>query len=135
MDAAASPLPREETTPPVTKMYLVACPSGLLIRFRSQREKGPHPFSQVRISKAYGPPVPLVPSCRRGGNQPAQLFEVFGRVDAERVVLRFHGFDADPMFERAELLERFRPLERRRLERREHEQGAAPIGVQPHVPI
>src|SRR5438046_8710634 len=57
MDAAASPLPREETTPPVTKMYLVACPSGLLIRFRSQREKGPHPFSQVRISKRRTAPL------------------------------------------------------------------------------
>ena len=70
MDAAARPLPSEDTTPPVTKMYLVCRPS---------------------ISPSTG-------SRRR--EQAAHLFKIRGRIDAERVVLRFDGLDANAVFER-----------------------------------
>jgi len=40
------------------------------------------------------------------------VFEILGRVDANRVVGRFDGPDAQAVLERAELLERFGELER-----------------------
>ena len=39
------------------------------------------------------------------------MFEILGRVDANRVVGRFDGPDAQAVLERAELLERFGELE------------------------
>ena len=72
---------------------------------------------------------------RRRRQQPAHLFEILRRVDADRVVRGFDGLDADAVLERAQLLERFGPLERRRLERRQHEQGAAAIRVEADMSV
>src|SRR5207344_396484 len=68
-DAAARPLPSEETTPPVTKMYLVVRPViwALILR----------PVEAGR----YG-----VLSRRRGREEAAHLFEIARRVHADRVV-------------------------------------------------
>src|SRR3954454_17796096 len=90
-DAAARPLPSEDTTPPVTKMYLVCRPS---------------------ISPSTG-------SRRR--QQTAHLFKILGRIHTERVVRRLDGFDPDAVFERAQLFQRFGAFERRRFEARQHE--------------
>src|SRR4051794_30449749 len=108
MLAAARPLPSDETTPPVMKMYLVVGLSDLVMDF----------------------------SARGGGRQqPTHLFQVLRRIDAERFIQRFHRFDADAVLQRAQLLERFRPLERRRVERRQDEQGATAIRVKTDMSI
>src|SRR3977135_2790226 len=79
IDAAARPLPSEETTPPVTKMYFVFVICPLVIRSslarRGRREKAAH------------------------------LLEVFWRIDADRVVRALNGLDPDAMFERAKLFQ------------------------------
>ena len=67
--------------------------------------------------------------------QPAHLFEIFRRVDADRVVGGFDGLDADAVLERPQLLERLGAFERRRLERGQHHQRAAPVGVEADVSI
>src|SRR5579862_3399823 len=99
IDAAASPLPREETTPPVTKMYLV-----LVICLRSW--------------------------C---GEQAPHVLKILGRIHAQRIVFRLDSLDADAVFERAQLFEAFRALERCGLERGQHQQRASPIRVQADV--
>src|SRR5205823_13608044 len=117
MDAAASPLPSEETTPPVTKMYLVVRPSLMsLFTWRQWPDR----------------PTTRAVSCRARGRaeQPAHVLKIFRRVDVNRIVRRLDGLDADAVLERAKLFERLGALERRRLERRQHEQGAAAIRVQ-----
>src|SRR4051812_20257822 len=98
MLAAASPLPRDDTTPPVMKMYFGVRPSMFVIGPADPASAG----SSTRL---------------RGRQQPPHLFQVFRGIDAERFVAGFHGFYPDAMLERAQLLERFRPFERRRLER------------------
>ncbi len=60
-------------------------------------------------------------------------FEVVRRVDADRVVVRFDGLDADAVLEGPQLLEGFGLLERRRREPCERQQALAPIDVQPDV--
>ena len=70
------PFPREETTPPVTNMYL------------AMFERGPL------------------------GDELDNALEVFGRVDAERLVLRLDDADAVAVFECTELFERLSAFER-----------------------
>src|SRR5512138_846288 len=85
MDAAASPLPRELTTPPVTNMYFVFLPR----------------FTMVS--------APLLrPLCRE---DPPSPLEVLRRVDAEPAIGGVGDLDAMPVLERAELLERLLRLE------------------------
>src|ERR1700680_274293 len=93
MLAAASPFPREDTTPPVMKMCLGVRPSMIL-------------------------------SLTGGGRQQtAPLFQILLRVHTERVEGGLDRFDADAVFERPQLLERFRPFERRRFEGSQHQRG------------
>src|SRR5688572_8936899 len=103
MEAAARPFPRDDTTPPVTKMYLV--------------------WDMVSTSNG----TASIMARRR--QQPAHLLEVLRRVDADRVVRRLDRLDPDPVFQGAELFERLGAFERRRLERREHEQSVPAIRV------
>ena len=89
MEAAARPLPREETTPPVTKMYLTGrSRSSLCHVVRSgpggSRDELPHPFQILRS------------------------------IDADGVCGGFSRDDAVAVFERAKLFEAFRLFERRR---------------------
>src|SRR3954471_6595784 len=108
MEAAARPLPSDETTPPVTRMYLTGRVWDCGI--------------WLDLSGGYGL-----------REQRAHARQVFGRVDADRFVSRFHCFDADPVFERAELLERFGALERRLRQRRQPEERVAPVDVEPDM--
>src|SRR3954467_2903571 len=110
IDAAASPLPSDDTTPPVTKMYLVA----FIREFRGTCER----CRSIRTS---------------GLEQPTHLFEIFRRVHANRVVRGFHGLDANAVFERAQLFQRLGAFERGRLERGEHHQRGAAIRVHADV--
>src|SRR5262249_37774210 len=76
MDADARPLPREETTPPVTKMYLVATA------------------------------LPLPPASRAGRQEPPDAIEILGRVHghASLAVHRYHP-DGHAGLQGPELLE------------------------------
>src|SRR5512140_1001394 len=85
IDAAASPLPRELTTPPVTNMYFVFFP-----RFTMRTA----PF--------------LAAPCRE--DRPSAL-EVLRRVDAEARVRGLGDPDPMPVLERPQLLEGLLRLE------------------------
>src|SRR5207253_8460683 len=104
-----SPLPSEETTPPVTKMYFVVRPSMVVI-------------------------IPCS-SGHRCSNQAANVLQIGGRIDADRVVGGLDGLDANAVLERAKLLERFGPLERRRIEGTEHHQRTAAVGVEADMSV
>src|SRR3954462_9879300 len=108
MLAAARPLPSEETTPPVMKMYFGVRPSVFVISVSTR-------------------------SLRR--QQPPHLFQILGRVHFVRFVARFDRLDADAVLERAELLERLGLFQGGRIERRQDEQGAAAIGVETDMSI
>src|SRR5581483_7792066 len=114
IDAAARPLPSDDTTPPVTKMNLGVRPSMVL--------SGPAARTLRR-------------SRRRHREQPAHLRQVLGGILLERFVPGFDGLDPDAVLERAQLLERLRAFERRRFERGEHQQGAAAIAVQADMSV
>src|SRR5205809_5294337 len=57
--------------------------------------------------------------------------QVFRRVYSNGIELRLDNLDSNPMFERAQLLERFRPLHRGRWKRREGHQTLAAVDIQP----
>src|SRR5215218_5270396 len=113
MDAAARPLPSDDTTPPVTRMY-----------FTGRLDSMPcNPSLSISTLHAQG-----------AGEQPPHPLEVVRRVHAERVVARFHRENADAVLQRAQLLERFGLLERGALQRRELQQAIAAVDVQADVP-
>src|SRR6266542_2032964 len=108
MDAAARPLPSEDTTPPVTRMNLMGC------------------FSDCGIC------------CGLSGSngmrqQGAHALQVLARIDAYRLVSRFDRLDANAVRKRAQLLERFGALERCLRERCEPEERLAPVNIQTDV--
>src|SRR3954471_13339774 len=99
MDAEASPLPRDETTPPVTKMYLVANRPPFAGRGTSAAS-APERARRARRSAALS------------RHQRADAIEVLGGVDGDAGgALQGHHADADSVMEGAELLERFRRLQ------------------------
>ena len=102
-EAAAIPLPRDETTPPVTKMYLVAMGLFSLLRqIRSVRI-----FSTRSRSSAVSTPI-----------------------DARSTIsTRMRN----SVLQRAELLQRLAALERRRRESRQPQQGLPLVAVDPQV--
>src|SRR5216684_4040422 len=126
MLAAARPLPSEDTTPPVMKMYF-GVRSMILVPVRPKADTT-YACRGVRLQPD------LLTRCR-GCQQSTHLLQVLRRVDFERFVTRFDGFDADPVLERAQLLEGLGALQRRRLERRQHQQGAAAIRVETDMSI
>src|SRR5262245_28612137 len=87
IDAAASPLPSEDTTPPVTKMNLVARPSVIDTPGRAD------------------PGVTRASTGGRRRQQAAHMFEVLRRVDFYRIECRFHCLDADAVLQCAQLFE------------------------------
>src|SRR5262245_27755960 len=112
MDAAANPLPSEETTPPVTKMYLVARSSlwvvDGVIGFLSRRR------------------------CRQ---EAPDVLQILGRVDSDRVVGRFDGLDSNTVLECAKLLEGLGALERSWLQSGQDEQSTTAIRVQADMTV
>ncbi len=88
MLAAAMPLPREETTPPVTNMYFaISGAPSLCFCFSGERD--------IRRSKiGEGALVKL-------RNQ----LPVRRRIDAERFIFRFYDANAEAVFERAQLFQ------------------------------
>src|SRR5258705_2500859 len=122
MLAAASPSPSEDTTPPVMKMYF-GVRSMILARWC--------PVSVIRQGPASAGPS----TRRRGCQQSTHLLQIFHRVDFERLVTRFDRLDADAVLERAQLLHGLRALEPSRLQRRQHQHGAAAIGVETDMSI
>src|SRR6187549_989639 len=91
---AATPLPREETTPPVMKMNLVA------MQF---------PLGKTPWSDAF-----------QDGFHPLQVFR---RVHARRPSVDDQDPDRNAVLQGPELLQRFAPLQRRGRQARQPEQG------------
>src|SRR3989440_7026715 len=118
MEAAASPLPNDDTTPPVTKMYLVVPPDGLVMCLFTV-------LCCVRLRRTL-----VSRRSRRRADQPPHIFEILRRIDMNRVVRRLDRLDPDAVLEGAKLLERLGTFERRGLEGGQHQQRAAAIRVE-----
>ena len=95
MDAAASPLPSEDTTPPVTKMYFTGRPSGRCVM--------PSHVSRAVTASSWR----RTRSRSSGVSTPMESMSCLDCVDAIAVL------------ERAQLFERLGALERRLRERGE----------------
>src|SRR6478736_9140638 len=110
IDAAASPFPSEDTTPPVTKMNFTG-----------------------RLSVCWVIP-PLCASIRRANrHQLAHALQVFGCIDFDRLDVGEHHVNAVAVFECPQLLERFGQLERRGRQRGERRHKRAAVRVQANV--
>src|SRR5262245_4374994 len=111
IDAEATPLPRDDTTPPVTKMNLVLLASLLMTHL--------HP----RVSP---------PRCPRSSRQ----LQVFRSVHLDQSLRGAPLGDAyrNPVFEGPQLLQLFACFERRRRERCEAHQDVAAIRIHADVP-
>src|SRR5207244_4553196 len=108
MEAAARPLPSEETTPPVTRMNLMGRFSDCGICWGLSGSNGMR-------------------------EQGAHALEVLARVDADRVVSGFDRLDPDAVFERAQLFERLGTLHRGLGKRGDAQQARAAVDVKPDV--
>src|SRR5260221_146468 len=106
-DAAASPLPSDETTPPLTKMNLVLL---------SRSNVGPSPASAAK------------PPCVR-----ARSREVLGCIYLKRRRHGSHDPDTKAALQRAQLFELFQRLEHARLKPRKAQQEVAAVGVNPDM--
>ncbi len=104
MEAAASPLPSDETTPPVTKMYFTGLARSVcgMCALRSGR------LRQV---------------CRTA-------LQILRGIDPDGVRGGFDRADSESVFEGAKLLEALGPLERRRRQSGQAQQELAPVDVQ-----
>src|SRR6188472_2508075 len=110
IDAAASPFPSEDTTPPVTKMYFTG-----------------------RRSVCWVIP-PLSASIPRGNrHQLAHALQVFGCIDFNRLDVGDNHVDPVAVFESAQLLERLGHLEWRRWQRCECRHERPAVRIQPDV--
>src|SRR5512139_1761782 len=79
IEAAASPLPSDDTTPPVTKMYFTGRPSGRVI---------------VRASCA-----------RTDGDEPPDAFKIFRGIDFNGLVQSFYSANTESVLECPQLFE------------------------------
>src|SRR5665213_4262242 len=107
MDAAAMPFPREETTPPVTKMNLAI--------------RGAGSFRRPPDSLAAGP------------NQLPHAFQIGGRIHAEGLVIRFDHSDFESVFEGSQLLQALRLLQRSRRHTGISQEKFPPVNVKSDV--
>src|SRR5690606_15542462 len=106
----ASPLPSDETTPPVTKMYF----TGLLL------DGG----------------IVCGMSCSAfdaGFDQPAHARQILRCVDANGVGVGLDGGNPEAVLEHAQLLEPLGLFERRGRQRGDPQQELAPVGVEAQV--
>src|SRR5881409_3142070 len=117
IEALASPLPNEESTPPVTKMYFIRIASRaatvtVLARPRNRsRASRPHPLRDQRLDD----------------------LQVLGRVDRNRVFRHVHQEDRVAVLEDPELLERLGDFERSRRKAHELEQEFPAVEIDPDV--
>src|SRR4030042_6696812 len=88
IDAAVIPLPREETTPPVTKTYFVAINNHLSRKGRAQRVEGRGSDTPLLglSSRLFPLSSPLFPLCCRVAQQRHQ-----GGLRGRDVLGRVHG--------------------------------------------
>src|ERR1700681_3156968 len=104
MDAAARPFPSDDTTPPVTKMYLVVRRSVMMLP--GPDRAGHDPCVKAGLAANSRP----ASTWRRRRQQTAHVFEILRRVDAERFVSCFHGLDPNAVLQGAQLLEGLGPF-------------------------
>src|ERR1700726_1777989 len=142
-DAAATPLPREDTTPPVMKMYLVAMVNSPQVSLSSPRPPLPataRPDLGARTWRralAIVAIVAIVLSRQASGSRPEQpldALEVLPRVHAgqARAGQQQHA-DRHPMLEGPQLLEPLASLQGRRWQIGQPQEGGTLVAVDAQV--
>src|SRR4051794_11493896 len=145
MEAAAIPLPSPETTPPVTKIYLVLIghASGWL------REFGPRPRSRFGLlagGESGAGCGEETCACEHAAHErsPRLLFfsqfmfdarDILGAIDAEVRPCGLNDPDFKAVLQRSQLFQRFGKFERRRRESGEGFQDIGLISIHPDVPL
>jgi len=141
MEAAATPLPREDTTPPVTKMYFGAARKALEFLHWNRRTRHyvrKRGACQIAMRNFF---------CGRwngarsmaGSGSSALLQNFFHALDVRRhvnadcVVIRFDGANPEAILEPAKLFELFDRLELTRRKRWKFEQRIATESVKAHM--
>ena len=128
MEAAATPFPREETTPPVTKIYFGAIRTGHVPRTAGMRDRSnsSKKVGVQRIMRENEGGVKLSGGSRLSAGNFAEKFfdagDVVGDIHADGIVVGFDDADAVAVFEPAELLELFELFELARRQSEEFEQ-------------
>jgi len=107
MDAEASPFPREETTPPVTKMYFT-------------------PDDWLLVLRILGGVT--------GGKESFQLWNLFRGIESDGMIFGQDNADAGAVFKGAELLELFRLFKQAGRPTDELFEEIAAVAVEAHVP-
>src|SRR5262245_52791567 len=74
------------------------------------------------------------PTRCRGIERCAYAREIFGGIDANRIVPRFDHLDTNAVFERTELFERFRALHGRLRQTGQTQEAVPAVDVEPHMP-
>src|ERR1700704_4535279 len=128
IEAEASPFPKEETTPPVTKMnLLIGAPilsdRMILIRMPPLPGRGCLQCAQLPIDD-----VRLLELLRHRLN-------IFRRIHPHRGMFGFPDLDRNAMLQRAQLLELFRILQPSGGKRRQLQQGVAPVHIETEVNV
>ena len=126
MEAAATPLPREETTPPVTKMYFGAVRKAL--EFLRWNRRTPH---YVRNSRACQIAFRILFSAFL--QDFLHSLNISRHVDAHGVIIRLDNADAKAIFEPAELLQLLDAFEFPRRQCRKLQKGLAAESVKPNM--
>src|SRR5436305_7834449 len=145
IDAAAIPLPSPETTPPVTKMYLVLIghASGWLREFGAETAAR---FGLLAGGESGAGCGEEACACEHAAHErsPRLLFfsqfmfdarNILGAIDAEVRPCGLNDPDFKAVLQRSQLFQRFRQFERRRRERGEGFQDIRLIAVHPDMPL
>src|ERR1700733_2852763 len=112
IDAAAMPLPSDETTPPVTNIYLANSITSLL---------------SLKLS------LRTVASNHCRFKQPGHSFQIVRRIHAKRLVLRLDYADGVTVFQSPQLLQAFSPFQGANRQKRIIQQKIPLVNVQSNM--
>src|ERR1700722_17869414 len=133
MEAAATPFPREETTPPVTNTYLGAVRKSLeILRARLGTDHYAEKFFACQTTIRSQKKLPRLPLHSLTQNF-LHLFNIRRHIHAHRIVFRFHHSHVKAIFQPAQLLELLDALQFARRQSGKFEQRIAAVAIQTNM--
>src|SRR5579871_4266320 len=139
MEAAATPLPREDTTPPVTKMYFgavrkVACESPECLRTSNYAfARSVCQIANRDARNLFFTPGRFLRHLLLRRQTLLHPFDIGGHIHRDRVVIRFHYANLESVLQPTQLLKLLHALQFPRRQRRKFQQRLATVPVQPDV--